>query len=178
MQHLERAYARYPHHGRSGIADDAARAAGIGRRNDCGDITEVHFAAEHRRGHGPADHRRCDVVQKTRQHENDQQQAESALPVIGQKIGQQLGGAAVLEVLRQQREPDQQSQQIAQDHPFVPKMRYEPCHPRTGLEAGEPELVQGNGDEPGHCNLQGMPVQQRYAEQGKREKDEIKRDVA
>ena len=45
---LERAHAVEPHHGGGGIADDAACAAGVGSRDDGGQIADVHLAPEHR----------------------------------------------------------------------------------------------------------------------------------
>ena len=45
MQHVERAHAVDPHHGRGGVADHAARAARVRRRHERRDVTDVHLAA-------------------------------------------------------------------------------------------------------------------------------------
>ena len=48
VQHGRRTHAANPHHRRRGIADYAARPTGIGRRDDCNQITQINFAAENR----------------------------------------------------------------------------------------------------------------------------------
>ncbi len=137
----------------------------------------MQSAAENRRGHGAADHRRGDVVEKARQHENNQQQVKPAFPVVRQEIRQQVGRAAVVEVLRKQCKPDQQTEQVAKDHPFVAKMRYQPHDSRPGIETRERKLVNSDRDKPGQGNLEGVPVEQGHAGQREREQYEIERDV-
>ena len=44
LGNLERADAVDPHHGRRGVADDAAGAAGVGRRDDRGEIADMDLA--------------------------------------------------------------------------------------------------------------------------------------
>ena len=57
------------------------------------------------------------------------------------------------------------------------EMRYQPRNPWPGLEACEQKLVQGDSNESGQGNLQGVPVEQGYAYQREREQDEIERNV-
>ena len=128
FEHLQRMDAVDPHHGRRGVADDAARAARVGRGDNRREITDVNLVAEHRARDGTADERRRDVVQKAGQHKDHHQQDESALPVVRQELGQSRGDIARLEVLGQQRKPEQQSEQIHEQHPFMAKMRKPAAH--------------------------------------------------
>ena len=84
LHHRQRTDAVDPHHRGRGVADDAAGAAGVRRRDDRGEVADVDFAAEHMARHGAADQRRRDVVEEARQHEHDHQQRDAALPVVGQ----------------------------------------------------------------------------------------------
>ena len=47
VQHAERADAVDPHHGSCRVANDAAGAACVRGRDDCGEIADVNFATEH-----------------------------------------------------------------------------------------------------------------------------------
>ena len=97
----------------------------------------MDFAAEHVARHGPADQGGRDVVEEARQDEDDDQQREPALPVVGQ-IGRHLvRNPAVLEVPRQQRKAHEQQEQVRQDDPLVLHLQAEAGEPRTEFEAGE-----------------------------------------
>ena len=63
---LERVDAIDPHHGGRGIAHHAARSAGIRRRDDGGEIADMHLTLEDMPGNRAADQGRCDVIQKAR----------------------------------------------------------------------------------------------------------------
>ncbi len=78
--------------------------------------------------HGAADERRRDVVEERRQHEDEHQQDEGPLPVVGEVARQHLRDLALLEVPRQQGEAEEQAEQIEDHHPLVPEV---------GDEAGE-----------------------------------------
>ena len=93
--------------------------------------------AEHDAGDRAADQRRGDVVEERRQHEDHHQQHERALPVVGQQLRQPRRNAAGLEMLRQQREAEQQAQQVGEQHPFVAEVRDEPRQARPFGERRE-----------------------------------------
>ena len=52
-------------------------------------------------------------------HEDDDQQHEAALPVVGQDGRHDVGHLAFLEMPRQQREAHQQQEQVGEHHPLV-----------------------------------------------------------
>lgn len=82
----------------------------------------MDLAPEHHPCNRPTDQRRRDVVEERRQDEDHHQQQERAFPVVGQQSRQPRGDIARLEVLRQQREAEQQSEEIREQHPFTPKV--------------------------------------------------------
>jgi hypothetical protein len=81
------------------------------------------LCAEHDARDCATDQRRGNVVEEGRQHEDHDQQYEGALPVIGQQRGQPCRNLACFEMLRKQREAQQQSEQIDEQHPFMRKMQ-------------------------------------------------------
>ena len=111
------------------------------------------------------------------QHEHDRQQHEAALPVVGQESRQHGGHAAVLEVLGEQREAQQQAEEVRQDHPLVAEVSpMNPLKPRAGLKRREEQLVQRDHGEPGERDLQRVVMEERDAKQRQREEDELDRD--
>ncbi|MNC92175.1 hypothetical protein D3C83_85540 [compost metagenome] len=48
---------------------------------------------------------------------------------------------------------------------------------RSGLEAGEPELVQGDDSKTGEGDVQRVAVEDRHADQGQRKQNEIDRNA-
>ena len=86
LDHLERRHAVDPHHRRRRVADDAARAAGVRRGDDRGEVADVHLAAEHDARDRSADQRGRDVVEERREHEDDARAARtrpSSRPAAG-----------------------------------------------------------------------------------------------
>ena len=102
------------------------------------------FPAENMARHGAADQRGGDVVEEARQHEYDDEQHESALPVVGQEGRHLVGDAALLEMPRQQRKTHQQQEQVREDHPFVLQVPGETRQAVAELEAREREFVEGD----------------------------------
>jgi hypothetical protein len=82
MQHLGGRDAADPHHGGRGVADDAARAAGVRRRDDRGEVADTHAPAKQRVRHGAADQRGGDVVQEAGDYEHDCEERERAHPSV------------------------------------------------------------------------------------------------
>ncbi len=151
--------------------------ARVRRGDDRSEIADVHLAAEHRHRHRAADHRRGDIVEEARQHEDHHEQDERAFPVAGQEARQERGNAAVLEVLGKQREAEQEPQQIREDHPFVQQMQPEAGESRARLEAREQKLVEDDRGETDQRDFERVMMEQRDAEQREREKNEIDRDA-
>jgi hypothetical protein len=61
---------------------------------------------------------------------------------------------AVLEVLREQREAEQESEQVREDHPLVRQVAHEPVDTGAFAKAGERELVRNDDEEPDQRDLQ------------------------
>jgi hypothetical protein len=134
-------------------------------------------AVEHPRRHGAADQRRRDVVQEGREHEHHDQQDETALPVVRQVAGQDVGNAAVLEVAGQDGETQQQAQQVGDGHPFVHQVAAQAGEARHAVEIAEAQLVQGDGGKPDQGHPQRVMVEQGHAQQGQGEQDEVHGDA-
>ena len=135
----------------------------------------MHLAAKHGHGDGAADHRRRDVVEKARQHEDHHQQYETALPVIGQKFRQPRRYLAFFKVLGQYRKAEQQAEQVGENHPLVREVQAEARDAVAGLEAGHQQLVGDDGGQPDQRHAQRVAVKQCHTQQRQREQDEIDR---
>ncbi|MBI4754539.1 MAG: hypothetical protein HY778_03770 [Betaproteobacteria bacterium] len=94
---------------------------------------------------GAADDGSGDVVQEAREHEDDRQQHEGALPVVGQEARQRLGHAAVLEMPQQQGEAQRQPEQVGAHHPFVGHVGRQAGKARAEPETRKHQLAGGNG---------------------------------
>ena len=175
--HAQRADAVDPHHCRGGVAHDAEGAARVGGRDDPRDVADMDFALEQLQRHRPADQGRRDVVEEARDEPDDGQQEEGALPVVGQQRRHHIGNAALLEVAREQRKAHQQQEQVRQHHPFVLHMLEKSRRARTGLEAGESELVGGDGEETDERHVERLVVEKGDSKQRQREQDEVDGDA-
>ena len=129
--------------------------------------------------HRPADHGGRDVVKERGQDEDDREQREPALPVVGQDRRELLGDLAVLEVLGQEREPEEQAEQVEQDAPLVRDVvgDVEARQPVLADHLREGELEDQDRDEPGQGDLQRVVVEQRDPEEGHPEQEELERDA-
>ena len=105
------------------------------------------------------------------------EQDEAALPVVGQEARQDRRRAAVLEMLGEEREADQQPEEVGERHPFVADMRREPGKAGTLLEVGEEELVERDHARPATATLSVWWWKSAMPEQGQREKDEVEGDA-
>ena len=128
-------------------------------------------------GDGPADQGAGDVIQEARQHEDDDQQGEAAEPAVGENAGQHLGNPTVLEMPRQQREPEQQSEQVDQQDPLVAQVGRQTGEPRPLVKAGVLQLEGSDGGEPTERDDQGVMVEHGHPEQGGPEQQELHRDT-
>ena len=80
-----------------------------------------------------------------------------------------LGQPALLEVLRQQREAEQEAQQVQEDRPFVAEVLHE-------VET-RGELERGDREQSAHRDLQAVLVRKRHADQGRAEQQELERNA-
>ena len=87
-------------------------------------------------------------------HEDDDEQHEGALPVVGQIARHLLRDPAFLEVPRQQREAHQQQEQVGEDDPLVLHVQRKAAEPGTELESGEDDLVERDRGKPRERHLQ------------------------
>ena len=173
VQHRSRGYARYPHHRGRGIADHTTRAAGVRCRHDRSQVTDVNFFAVHGRCDRAADHGGGDVVEERGQHEHHEQQHEAALPVIRQEARQHVWRMAVVKMRGEQGDSDEQAEQVREHHPFVTEMDQQSTYARTGRKAGEREFIGDDRTQPRERDRQRVVMEQRDAQQGRREKDEF-----
>ncbi len=141
FEYVERIHPVDPHHGRRRVSHDAARAAGVRRGDDGREVSDMNLGAEQRMRHRPSDQRRRDVVEERRQHEHHDEHDERAFPVVRQEARQHRGHMRLLEVARQQRESEQQTQQVGENHPLLRQMHKEPRNAAASPETREPELV-------------------------------------
>ena len=95
----------------------------------------------------------------------------------GRIVRQHLGHLAALEVVREQREAEQQAEQVGEDHPLVRHVQRQAAKSRSGLEAGEAELVDDDHAKPDERHLQDVAMEQRDADQRQAEQDEINWDI-
>ena len=173
IEYLQGGHPGDPHHRGGGVADHAARAAGIAGGDDRGEKADVHTLLVEHGGHGAADHRGRDVVEEAREHEHQQQQHETAFPVVRQVIRQQGGQSAAFEVVCEQRESQQQSEQVGERHPFVGEQCQQTGHTGHAGEIPEAELVRRDDEQAGDRHQQGVVVKQRHTQQRQGEQDEI-----
>ena len=115
------------------------------------------------------------LSRKRRQNENHYQQHERALPVVRQEARQHCGHLAFLEMLRQQREAEQQAEQVGEDHPLVQHVQPEAAQSRAGLESGKTKFVERDHGQAGERHLQRVVVKKRDASEGEREQRKIDR---
>ena len=166
-----------PHHGGGGVADHAARAAGIGCSDDSGQVADVHSAPEDLLRHRTADQCRRDVVEEARDHCDEDEQHEAALPVVGQEARHLVGDLAFLEVAREQGKAHEQEEQVGEDHGLVRHVLDEARQAGAVLEARKAQLVERDGGETGQGHLQRVVVEQGDAEQRQGEQDEVDGDA-
>ena len=91
--------------------------------------------------------------------------------------GQPLRQAALLEVIGQHREAEQQAEQVGQRHPLVRGMRRQARQARAAGEAAHREAPQRDGQRAAQRDLQRVMVQRRDAEQRQREEQELDRNA-
>ncbi len=176
MHDVQRRGAGDPHHRRRGVADDAAGAAGIRRRDDRREVANVHLAPEHLEGDGAADDRRRDVVEERRQYEDDHQQHKAAGPVIRQNCRHPFRQPALLEVAGQQGKADQQQEQVGDDQPLVAKMAGKSGETRSAVKAGQDGLVDSDQRQTGDGDTQHVMMKNGNAEQRRDEQQELQRE--
>ena len=173
LHDAERTDAVDPHHRRRRIADNAAGAAGVGGRYDRNEIADMDLPPKDVTRDRAPDQRSGDVIEKTRQHENDDEKEDAAFPVIGQHGRHFVRYPAFLEVSRQNGKPHQQQEQVRQRDPLVRHVASEPAPPCAGLESGEADFVADDGDEADKRDRKRMTMKQRDAEQNEPEENEI-----
>src|SRR5574343_1260576 len=126
----------------------------------------MDLALEELVGHGAADEGGGNVVEEAGDDEDHDQQDETALPVVGQELGQDDRDVALFEMAGKKREAGEQAEESGDGHPFVAEVAEPAGDAKPGLEAGEYDLVQADGDQPGECNVEGGVMEQRHTEQG------------
>ena len=116
------------------------------------------------------------VIEKGREHPDQDEQREGALPFMRQESWQHDRDVTFLKVPRQQREAGQQAKQIDENDPLVFEMKKEAGRPGSGFESGENDLVDRDRRQTGESDPQGVMMKNRHAEQSEPEENEIDRD--
>ena len=118
----------------------------------------MHLAAIYSERGGCSDHCRGNVVQEAGNREHAEQQNERSKPAAGQDAGQCRRNAALFEMTGEYLEANQETEQVYQDHPFMAKVRRQPCKAGPVFKAGEDELEAGNRDESRNGDSQSVLV--------------------
>jgi len=164
VQHIQRGHAIDPHHCRSRISHDAARATSVRGRDDGRKVAEVH-APEERMRHCATYHRARDVVEKRRQDEDDREQEECALPVIRQHVRQCERHVTLLEVTGEQCETEQQTPEVSDDYPLVSEMTRKAVKPHNASKRPKGKLVEGDRAQAGDGDFQRSAMEKGHAEE-------------
>ena len=142
-------------------------------RHDRGEVADVDLAAEDGARHRAADQRRRDVVEERREHEHHYEQHERAAPTAGQHLLEVRSQVRLFEVLREQREAEQESQQVRERDPLVAEVHGEAVEARSRVEAGDRELIGDDRGEARQRHLERMVVEQGDAGQREAEQHEV-----
>ena len=177
LEHDERADAVDPHHGGGRVADHAARAAGIGGGDDGGEVADVHLAREDlpRASCRRSAPRRC-----CRGSSTPRTRSRAAAKAPFQSSGRKRGIASGTRLFSKWREssakPISSRNRLERIDPLVRHVHGRGRQARAFLEAGEAQLVGGDGGKAGQRDLQRVVVEQRDAQQRQCEQDEIERE--
>ena len=148
VQHIERRDAVDPHHRRGGVADDAARAAGVGRGDDGREKADVHLARNSVCAIAPPISAAAMLSRNDDSTNTIASSAKQPFQSSGSSRGSASGHVALLEMARQEREAEQQARQVRDDHPFVRQMRDQPVEARPGRERAEQQLIRDDHGQP------------------------------
>jgi hypothetical protein len=144
-EHRQWADAADPKHCRCRVADHASRAAGVGGGDNRSKVADADTVLENMLRDRGADKRRGDVVEERRDHKHEDQEHETAGPVIRQRGRHPIGKAARLELAGKEGEADQKQKQVRKQHPFMREMGKEAGEARAFSEAFAQELLDDDG---------------------------------
>ena len=164
-----------PHDGRGRVANNTPRTASIGCGHDCREESDTHSSLVNVASHHSAKDRSRDIVEKCGQDEDDGQQRQPASPIVGEQPRQMVRHVALLEMVRQHLEADEQKQQIGDNDPFMFKMTGKCFGPASGWEGAKERLVGHDDQQPCDGDFQRALVEQRYAQKHQPKKDELSR---
>ena len=82
MKHGKRADAGDPKHCRRRVADDAARAAGVRRGDNCREVADADATFEDMPRNCRADQRRGDIVEERGDNEHENQKHHTTGPIV------------------------------------------------------------------------------------------------
>src|SRR3954466_3442709 len=126
--------------------------------------------------HRAADQGRGYVVQKARQHKDEDEEDDATAPIVRKQRRHFVRDPAFLEVPRQNRKSHQQQEQVRENDPFVLEMGDEATEACAEFETGECHLVDDNGAKSAEGDGKGVMVEQGDAEQGQTEEQEVNRN--
>ncbi len=127
-------------------------------------------------GHHTAEHRRGNVVEEGRQHEDHREQRDAPGESVGEQVRQVVGNIAPLELVRQHLEADQEQEQVGYDYPFVFCVRQQCCEAAARGEGSHERFEGEDREQAGDADHQRAVVEQRDAEQHEAEQNEFERD--
>ena len=119
---LQRADSANPHHRGCRIADHAARATSVSRRDDGSLESNCDTLSVDVARHDPADDCAGDVVEKDRQAEYECEQRNAAQPAVREPRWYDFRQIALFELVCENGKSEQDKKQICERHPFARKV--------------------------------------------------------
>ena len=138
----------------------------------------MHLGLEQLVGHGAANQRGGDIVQKAGNHKHHHQQRKAALPVVGQVFGQNHRHMAFFKMPGQDGKAGEQAEQIGHRHPFVVQMPGKTGQTRASHKASDGDFIHADDGKTAQRHPQREVVKQRHAQQGGGKQKELQRDAA
>ncbi len=176
MQHQERAHPGDPQHGRRGIPNDAAGAAGVRGGDNRREITDTDTILEHMPRNGRADQRRGDIVEERGDGKHENEKHEASGPVVGQSGRHPIRHTARFEMAGKQRKANQKQKQIGDENPFIGEMGEQAGQPGSFDEAGPEQLLENDDAKPGERGGEGVPMKNGDGGKGRAKQQKIDKD--
>jgi hypothetical protein len=117
-----------------------------------------------------------DIVEEGGDHEDQDEEHESAPPIVGENDRHPIGNAACLEMARQERKADEKQKQIGEQDPFMGEMDEETGETGTLVETVPKQLLDDEGAKTGERYRERVAVEDRDASERDAEQKKIEHD--
>src|SRR5262245_11167701 len=159
VEHRERTHAADPKHCRGRIADDAAGAAGVRGRDNRREIADADATLENVTRNRRTDQSPGDIVEEGGGHEDQDEEHESAPPIVGENDRHPIGNAACLEMAGQERKAEEKPKQNGKQDPFMGEMGEKSGEPGALVEAVPKQLLDDDGAKTGEGDRERVAVE-------------------